>query len=222
MVAVLRTHADTAILDVISADDRSVVALAGVDDDLRLVERLRAGDESAFVELVRRYQPRLLQLAETTVGSHAVAEEACQDTWFAVVRGVERFEGRSSFKTWLFHVLLNRARTSANREQRAGRADREAVERFDANGAWAEPPVPWADLVDDRLVAERLAHRVHDLLPTLPHQQREVVVLRDVEGLDPAEVGALLGITEGNQRVLLHRGRAKLRELLSVEVGSDR
>jgi RNA polymerase sigma-70 factor (ECF subfamily) len=192
-----------------------------VDDDAGLVERLRAGDESAFVELVRRYQPRLLRLAEATVGSRAVAEEVCQDTWLAVVRGVDRFEGRSSFKTWLFRVLLNRARTSASREQRAGHAD-DDVERFDANGAWAEPPVPWADQVDDRLVAERLARRVHDLLPALPDQQREVVVLRDVEGLDPLEVTSLLGITDGNQRVLLHRGRAKLRVLLSVDMGSDR
>jgi RNA polymerase sigma-70 factor, ECF subfamily len=204
------------------AAEEAVVASSVVDDDVGLVERLRAGDESAFVELVRRYQPRLLRLAEATVGSRAVAEEACQDTWLAVVRGVDRFEGRSSFKTWLFRVLLNRARTSASREQRAGRADSDVVEHFDATGAWADPPVPWADQVDDRLVAERLAHRVHDLLPALPDQQRQVVVLRDVEGLDPAEVASLLGITDGNQRVLLHRGRAKLRELLTVEMGSDR
>jgi RNA polymerase sigma-70 factor, ECF subfamily len=196
-----------------------------VDDDVGLVERLRAGDEAAFVELVRRYQPRLLRLAEATVGSRAVAEEACQDTWLAVVRGVERFEGRSSLKTWLFRVLLNRARTSASREQRAGRTGRaegDAGERFDANGAWAEPPVPWSDQVDDRLVAQHLARRVHDLLPGLPDQQRQVVMLRDVEGLDPVDVVALLGISDGNQRVLLHRGRAKLRELLTVEMGSDR
>jgi RNA polymerase sigma-70 factor (ECF subfamily) len=194
-----------------------------VDDDLVLVARLRAGDESAFVELVCRYQPQLLRVAQTTVGSRAVAEEACQDTWLAVMRGVEHFEGRSSFKTWLFRVLLNRARTSASREQRAGRAGRaddEVVERFDASGAWAEPPVPWSDRVDERLVAEQLARRVHDLLPALPDQQRQVVVLRDVEGLDPAEVGDLLGITDGNQRVLLHRGRAKLRQLLTIEMGS--
>jgi len=199
------------------------LASSAVDSDAGLVERLRAGDESAFAELVRQYQPRLLRLAEATVGSRAVAEEACQDTWLAVVKGVARFEGRSSFKTWLFRVMLNRARTSATREQRAGRADGEMVERFDANGAWAEPPVPWSDLVDDRLVAERLARRVHDLLPKLPDQQRQVVVLRDVEGLDPLEVASLLGISDGNQRVLLHRGRAKLRELLTVEMGkSDR
>jgi RNA polymerase sigma-70 factor (ECF subfamily) len=222
MAALLCTNPSTSILDVEGSANEAPLASIGVDDDLGLVERLRAGDESAFVELVRCYQPRLLRLAEATVGSRAVAEEACQETWLAVVRGVERFEGRSTFKTWLFRVLINRARTSANREQRAGRADDEAVERFDANGAWAAPPVPWSDQVDDRLVAEHLAHQVHDLLPTLPDQQRQVVVLRDVEGLDSAEVGTLLGITDGNQRVLLHRGRAKLRELLSVDMGSDR
>jgi RNA polymerase sigma-70 factor (ECF subfamily) len=193
-----------------------------VEGDVELVERLRAGDEASFAELVRRYQPALLRLAEATVGSRAVAEEACQDTWLAVLRGVEGFEGRSSFKTWLFRILLNRARTNAGREQRAGRPSDDAVERFDETGAWAEPPTPWADRVDDRLVAEQLAHRVHQLLSRLPEQQRQVVILRDVEGLDPGEVASLLGVSDGNQRVLLHRGRAKLRGLLAAELGSDR
>jgi len=193
-----------------------------VDNDLGLVARLRTGDESAFVELVRQYQPRLLRLAEATVGSRAVAEEVCQETWLAVIKGVDRFEGRSTFKTWLFRILLNRAHSNVGREQRAGRPDGEAVERFDANGAWAEPPQPWSDQVDDRLDAERLVVRVHQLLPTLPEQQRQVVLLRDVEGLSPADVTALLGISDGNQRVLLHRGRAKLRDGLTIELGSDR
>lgn len=197
------------------------VASGAVDDDARLVERLRAGDESAFAELVRRYQPQLQRLAEATVGSRAVAEEVCQETWLGVVRGVERFEGRSSFKTWLFRILLNRARTSASKEHRAGRPDDEVVERFDASGAWASPPVPWSDRVDERIVAEGLAHRVHELLPRLPDQQRQVVILRDVEGLGPGEVASMLGVTDGHQRVLLHRGRARLRALLSVEMGAD-
>src|SRR5439155_15193060 len=97
---------------------------------------------------------------------------------------------------------------------RAGRPDGEAVERFDSNGAWAEPPAPWSDRVDDRLAAEQVAHRVRALLPTLPERQRQVVILHDVEGLAAGDVSALLGISDGNQRVLLHRGRAKLRELL--------
>ena len=200
----------------------AVIASIAMDDDVGLVERLRAGDEAAFVELVRRYQARLLRLAEATVGSRAVAEEVCQDTWLAVMRGVERFEGRSSFKTWLFHILLNRARTSAAREQRAGRPDEEVVERFKASGAWASPPSPWSERVDERLVAEKLAHRVHELLPELPDQQRQVIVLRDVEGLPPGDVASMLGVTDVHQRVLLHRGRAKLRALLAVEMGSDR
>ena len=193
-----------------------------MDDDVGLVERLRAGDESAFVTLVRQYQPRLLRLAETTVGSRAVAEEVCQETWLAVVRGVDRFEGRSSFKTWLFRILLNRARTSAGKEQRAGRPEEDVADRFDASGAWATPPVPWSDRVDDRLVAERLAARVHELLPSLPDQQRQVVLLRDVEGISAADASEVLGITDGHQRVLLHRGRARLRDLLSDEMGSER
>ena len=192
-----------------------------MDDDLELVGRLRAGDETAFVELVCRYQPRLLRLAEATVHSRAVAEEVCQETWLAVVRGLGRFEGRSSFRTWLFHILLNRARSSAGREQRAGRPEADVGERFDDAGAWAAPPVPWSERVDDRLVAERLAPRVHQLLTTLPEHQRQVVVLRDVEGLAPHDVSSLLGITDGNQRVLLHRGRARLRASLAVEMGSD-
>jgi RNA polymerase sigma-70 factor (ECF subfamily) len=191
-----------------------------VDDDAALVDRLRAGDEGAFTELVRRYQPRLLRLAELTVGSPAVAQEATQDTWLAVVRGVDRFEGRSSFKTWLFRILLNRAKTARHKEARAGRPEDAIDERFDASGAWATPPEPWADRVDDRLLAEKLAGRVHDLLPLLPDAQREVVVLRDVEGLSAAEVVHLVGLTDVNQRVLLHRGRARLRSLLADEVTS--
>jgi len=193
-----------------------------VDDDGDLVARLRAGDESAFVELLSRYQPRLLRLAQATVGSHAVAEEVTQDTWLAVVRGIERFEGRSSFKTWLFRVLLNRARSAASRETRAGRPDEDVEERFDADGHWITPPVPWADRVEDHLVAQELAGRVHALLPQLPEAQRQVVVLRDIEHVDPDEVAAMLGISDGNQRVLLHRGRARLRTLLTSEMGVDR
>jgi RNA polymerase sigma-70 factor (ECF subfamily) len=196
----------------------AAVASAGVEDDVNLVERLRAGDEAAFAELVTRYQPRLVRLAEATVGSRAVAEEVTQDTWLGVVRGVSRFEGRSSFKTWLFRILLNRARSAAGRELRAGRPDESVGERFDASGAWATPPIPWSDQVDDRLLAEHLATRVRDLLPQLPDNQRQVVLLRDVEGLPADEVVSLLDITDGHQRVLLHRGRARLRELLTEEM----
>jgi len=188
-------------------------------DDATLVERLRAGDEAAFVELVKRYQARMLRLAEATVGSRAVAEEVTQETWLGVVRGVERFEGRSSLKTWMFRILLNRARSAAGKEVRAGRPQDDVDERFDASGAWIDPPAPWSEQADERLTAERLAGRVQQLLPELPDSQRQVVVLRDLEGTPPADVCALLGISDGHQRVLLHRGRARLRGLLDGEMG---
>src|SRR5205085_9103574 len=138
-----------------------------VTDEAGLVERLRAGDEAAFAALVRMHQASLLRVAQTVVGSRAVAEEVVQDTWLAVVRGVDRFEGRSSFKTWLFHILVNRARTSAGREHRTTSVrDDTFDDRFDGKGAWATPPVPWADQVDDRIVADRLAARVRAILPT--------------------------------------------------------
>ena len=204
-----------------AAGPTGAVPSPAVDDDAGLVDRLRAGEEAAFADLVRRYQPQLLRLAEATVGSRAVAQEVTQDTWLAVMRGVDRFEGRSSFKTWLFHILLNRARTAAGREARAGRPDVLVEDRFDASGAWADPPEPWADRVDDRIVAGELAERVKGLLPELPEAQRQVVLLRDVEGVEAPEVCRLLRITDGNQRVLLHRGRARLRALLSEEVTSS-
>ncbi|MEY2445302.1 MAG: polymerase sigma-70 factor, subfamily [Ilumatobacteraceae bacterium] len=197
------------------------LAARALDEDADLVNRLRAGDESAFVALIERYQQRMMRLAEMTVGSRAVAEEVTQDTWLAVVRGVERFEGRSTLKTWLFHILLNRARSTVGRELRAGRPELQIDERFDRSGAWVAPPEPWADRADDRLVAEHLAARVQELLPQLPEAQREVVVLRDLEGLSAEDVATLVGITDGNQRVLLHRGRAQLRQLLSAEMRAE-
>jgi len=198
-----------------------VLAFPMVDADAILVEKMRAGDEAAFREIVRRYQDRLLRLAESTVGSRAVAQEVTQDTWLAVLRGVDRFEGRSTFKTWLFNILMNRARSAVHKESRAGRPD-ESVgdERFDKNGAWVSPPEPWSDRVDDRIVANDLAVRLRELLPNLPEQQRAVITLRDVEGLSSEEVVKMLGVTEGNQRVLLHRGRARLRALLNEELVS--
>jgi RNA polymerase sigma-70 factor (ECF subfamily) len=188
-------------------------------DEAELVARLRRGEESAFVALVDAYQSRLLRLAETVVISRSVAEEAVQDTWLAVVRGIDRFEGRSSFETWLFHILLNRARSAAGHEHRTTViSESDIVERFAGSGPWSPPPVPWSDQVDDRLVADRLARLVHEILPTLPDGQRKVVTLRDVEGLGPAEVAARLGVSDGNQRVLLHRARARIRRDM-VETG---
>jgi RNA polymerase sigma-70 factor (ECF subfamily) len=196
------------------------------DDDAALVARLQSGDEGAFVTLVERYHAPLLRLAATFVPSTAVAEEVVQDTWLGVVRGIERFEGRSSLKTWLFRILVNRARSTGVRERRQVPVDIERApavppERFGPGGQWSDPPVPWTDAALDRIVAHQTAERVVAHLGALPEAQRQVVVLRDFEQLPAAEVCALLDITEANQRVLLHRARSKIRSLLEAELLGD-
>jgi RNA polymerase sigma-70 factor (ECF subfamily) len=189
--------------------------------DVELLGRLRSGDEDAFVALVERYQQPLLRLARSMVPNLAVAEEAVQDTWMAVVRGIERFEGRSSFKTWLFRILVNRARSAGSREHR--NAPIEAVHtvdpaRFGAQGQWAHPVEPWVDETVNRLDAATLVPSLKAALDGLPDRQRQVVILRDVEGLSGAEACAVLGISAGNQRIMLHRGRARLHHVLEAKM----
>ena len=196
-------------------------------DDAELVARLQAGDEAAFVDLVNRYHAPLLRLAMTFVPSRAVAEEVVQDTWVGVIRGIDRFEGRSSLSTWLFRILSNRARTTGVRERRTTPIDVSdegsvPASRFTSEGAWAQPPVAWTDGVEDRLVAEQAVEHVLGCLDGLPEAQRQVVTMRDVDGLPAEDVCSVLGITAGNQRVLLHRGRARVRACLSVKVGEVR
>ena len=197
-----------------------------MDDDAELVARLRAGDEGAFVMLVDRFHAPLLRLASTFVPNRAVAEEVVQDTWLGVVRGIGRFEGRSSLKTWMFRILVNRARSTGARERRYVAVDPEwtpAVppQRFGPGGQWSDPPTPWTDDAEDRIVARHTVERITGHLAELPEAQRQVVVLRDFERLPAAEVCDLLGITEANQRVLLHRGRSKIRSLLEAELAED-
>lgn len=203
---------------------RSALLLAPVESDAELVARLRAGDEAAFATLVERYHPSLLRLAETMVPSRAIAEEVVQETWLGVVRGIERFEGRSSLRTWLFHILVNRARSTGAREkrrspQRPGWVPAVDPQRFGKDGEWVDPPVPWPEEIDDRLAAEMMAERVRARLSDLPDLQRQVVTLRDVEGVAPADVCRLLRISDANQRVLLHRGRSRIRNMLEAELG---
>jgi RNA polymerase sigma-70 factor (ECF subfamily) len=186
------------------------------------VHRLRAGDEDAFVTLVRRHHASLVRLASAYVPNQAVAEEVVQESWLGVVRGIEKFEGRSSLKTWLYRIVVNRARSAGVREHRETPTDltgpAEPTEQFTADGGWAEPPVPWTERVEDRLVASAMAGRIHECLAQLPDLQRRVVTLRDFDGLSSGEACDLLGISEANQRVLLHRGRARLRGLLDDEI----
>lgn len=202
---------------------RSVRQPAPPDPDAQLLAQLRAGDERAFMLLVRRYRASMLRLAAAYVPSQAVAEEVVQDAWLGFLRGLDRFEGRSSVRTWLFRILVNRARAAGTTERRSTAvADITATvdaARFDASGSWASPPQPWTDLVDDRLAAEQMTEAVAAAMGDLPDRQRAVVTLRDIEGLSSEEVCSVLEITEGNQRVLLHRGRSRLRQLLASEFG---
>jgi len=192
------------------------------ESDEALLGRLRGGDQSAFLALVTRYNGSMQRVARGFVPNDAVAEEVVQDTWIGVVRGIDRFEGRSSFKTWLFRILVNRARTTGVREHRHDTFDpTEPVvgpDRFDGSGAWAEPLTPWESDSDDRVVAAAWGPSLRSALDDLPDRQRDVVVLRDVEGLSAEDVCVVLGISEGNQRVLLHRGRSRLRTALESEL----
>jgi RNA polymerase sigma-70 factor, ECF subfamily len=198
---------------------------AGSEQDL--LERLRKGDEEAFSELVRRYQRLMLRVARGYVRTDAIAEEVVQESWLAVVRGVERFEGRSSFKTWLLRIVANRAMTQGAKEARSvpfaslddDDDDEPAVspERFrpagePGAGAWSAPPEPWPE---DRLLASETRAVISKAIDELPGLQRAVVSMRDVEGWSSEEVQQALGISASNQRVLLHRGRQRVRAALA-------
>lgn len=189
-----------------------------------LVQALAAGDERAFNEVVGRYHRSLVRLARNYVRSEAIAEEVAQDAWCAVVKGVHRFEGRSSFKTWLFSIVVNKARTRAERERRTTPFSALATpdedgsplpveDRFGADGAWSSPPRPWEE-PERRAISLELREELREALGELPERQRLVVTLRDVEGLDSDEVCELLDLSAGNERVLLHRGRTRLRAAL--------
>jgi RNA polymerase sigma-70 factor (ECF subfamily) len=192
-----------------------------MEADGELLVRLRSGDERAFVSLVQRYQEQMLRLATSFVPNQAVAEEVVQDTWLALLRGLDGFEGRSSLKTWLFSILVNQARTTGTKEHRSVPVpDPEpAVDpaRFDAGGSWADPPEQWVEAAEGRLEAGKLADRLRVLMDELPARQRQVVLLRDVDELSSEEVCSVLAISDGNQRVLLHRGRSRLRQLFEDE-----
>ncbi len=193
------------------------------DPDAELLVRLRAGDEQAFVILVRRHHAAMLRVASSFVPSRAVAEEVVQDTWMGVLRGIGGFQGRSSFRTWVFRILVNRARTAGTRERRTiAVGDAGPVvdaSRFDHTGHWASPPQHWIEDADDRLLAAKLADRIRTAVDELPARQREVVTLRDIEGLSSQAVCEVLDLSEGNQRVLLHRGRSRLRQIIESEFG---
>jgi len=192
-----------------------------------LVAKLRAGDEQAFGALVDRYHAAMRRLARTFVSSDAAADEVVQDTWLVVLAGIAKFEERSSFKTWLFRILVNRARTKGTREARtvpmsafAADDDRDGApavdpSRFDQRGMWSAPPERWNAETPEKLVLrQELVAALEQAIRELPERQRTVVVLRDVLELTSDEVCNVLELEETNQRVLLHRARSRLREML--------
>jgi RNA polymerase sigma-70 factor (ECF subfamily) len=213
------------------------VQVAGVvhapADERALLARLRGGDEGAFLSLVQRYHASMVRCAQLFVSSRAVAEEVVQESWLAILEGLAGFEGRASLRSWMFAIVANRSRSRAAREARAvpfsslvPEGDEPAVDgaRFLPEdhprwpGHWAAYPEPWSD---ERVMLRETVERIGQAIDGLPPAQREVIRLRDVEGWSPEEVCEALSITDGNQRVLLHRARSKVRALLEPYLGGQ-
>jgi RNA polymerase sigma-70 factor, ECF subfamily len=192
-----------------------------VDENV-LLERLRAGDESAFEALVTRYDGAMRRVAQTFVRTSALADDVVQETWLAVIRGLDGFEGRSSLRTWIFAILANRARTRAAREARSlpfSELEHEygpTVDpaAFGADGRWTSAPARLTGDPEHDLLAAELRERLLAAVDDLPDGQRAVITLRDLVGASAEETCDVLGLSEGNQRVLLHRARARVRAAL--------
>lgn len=193
------------------------------EKDEVMVARLLAGDERAFDELVTKYHQSMVRLARGFVRNHDVAQEVTQETWVAILTGISRFEGRSSLKNWMFRILTNRAKTRGAREGRMtpmsalGAESGESVvdpDRFDQRGHWDDPPQPWQQTPEKKALRGEIHTKILEAIETLPARQRQVVILRDLEHTSAGDVCHVLGISDSNQRVLLHRGRARIRNAL--------
>jgi len=215
--------------------EQTVARAPGSESDEQIVAALRAGDERTFRELFARSYPMMKRVARGYVASDAVAEEIVQDTWMAIITGIERFEGRSALGTWMFSILTNQAKTHCARERRAlpfasvapTDVEEPAVDpgRFQKDdeawpGHWATPPRPWQK-PERRLLSLEARDQLKEALAGLPERQRAIVVLRDVEGLSAEEVCELLELSQENQRVLLHRGRSRLRAFLEEYIDGE-
>jgi RNA polymerase sigma-70 factor (ECF subfamily) len=203
--------------------------LAAERDERHLLAALRGGDEQAFADLLERYHRPLVRVAMSFVHDRSIAEEVAQETWLAVIKGLGSFRGESSLKTWIFRIVANRAQSRAVREWRTvpfssleGDPEEPAVEPdrfFDEShprwpGHWASPPSSWDTLPEERLLADETLDCIRRAIETLPPLQQQVISLRDVEGWPAEEVCNALSISDGHQRVLLHRARAKVRAAL--------
>jgi RNA polymerase sigma-70 factor (ECF subfamily) len=207
-----------------------------ISEDLSLVQRLRAGDEAAFMDLVDQLQPAMLRVARMYVSTTAVAEEVVQDAWLGVLRGLESFEGRSSLRTWIFRILTNIAKTRGQREGRSlpfaslagDDLDAPIIDptRFDSpegspRGRWSTLPDDWSGIPEDRLLGQETLDVIGEEIASLPPMQAEVIRLRDALGWTSEEVRNALDLTETNQRVLLHRARARVRGALERYLSSE-
>ena len=201
---------------------------AAAKDEAALVEALRRGDEEAFVTLVDRYHGALVRTALLYVRDRAIAEEVAQEAWIGALQGIDRFEGRSALATWLFRIVSNKAKTRGKREARtiafsdldSREGDDSAVERALANegaisGRGGAAPDDWSRL-DDRLLTQEALQVVDAAIAELPERQRQVILLRDVQGWESEDVCNVLDISSSNQRVLLHRARTKVRQALEA------
>ncbi len=212
-----------------TTDDRTGIA----DDDLALIEGLRRGDEAVFGVLVDRYHRSFVRLATGYVRDRSIAEEVAQEAWLGIIRGLQQFAGRASFKTWMFRILVNCAKHRAVRERRSSAL----CEQWDSVGDQSERAVPsdwfrgsgdhwpggwvvfpgnWGDEPERRLVSAETRRDLAAMIERLPLKQRQVLVLRDVDGFSASEVRETLHLSDSNQRVLLHRARSTLRGLLSA------
>jgi RNA polymerase sigma-70 factor (ECF subfamily) len=185
-------------------------------EETSLVAALRQGDETAFATLVDRYHAALLRLATAYVSDRAVAEEVVQETWLALVRGIDRFEERCTLKTWLYRVLVYQARHRIKHEERIVTFSAVESSRFlpagdEWAGHWSDGLASWDDLPEEQMLSKEAMAHIESLIADLPPRQRAVIVLRDVEGLEAAEVCDVLGLTDSTQRVLLHRARSRVR-----------
>jgi RNA polymerase sigma-70 factor, ECF subfamily len=209
----------------------------GAEDEAGLVCALRAGDEAVFAALVERYHGGMAGLAALYVKDRAVAEEVAQEAWLVVLRSLHRFEARSTFKTWLFGTVANWARAQARREWRsvpfstvwspaddpfepAVEPDRFRRAKSAWPGGWVSFPVAWG-AAEERLLSKETRGVIRVAIDALPPAQREVVTLRDVHGYTSQEVCTQLRVSEANQRVLLHRGRSRLRRALEAYLATE-
>lgn len=203
-----------------------------VKEDMALVVRLRQGDEMAFEELVTRHHSVLIRMAMGYVADREVAEEVVQDTWMAVINGLDLFEGRSSLRTWIFGIMIHKAKDRGVREKRHmtfssfESVDDDGEETIDPSrfhqsgewaGHWAFPPQPWDDQTPEKLLASQQAvNAMNKAIEALPQTLKDVLILRDVEGVDSKEVCEILKITETNLYVRLHRARERVRQVMEI------